>query len=74
MTNGFNFNITGTTNIPVVLEACTNLASSIWMPLQACTLTNGSVSFNGLFLQAPENDAGGFFLGPTTSGFVTLEP
>jgi hypothetical protein len=30
--------------------------------------------FTGLFLQAPENGAGGFFLGPHTSGAVTLEP
>ena len=33
-----------------------------------------TITFNGLFLQAPENDAGGFFLGPNTSGAVTLAP
>jgi hypothetical protein len=36
--------------------------------------TKKTVSFNGLFLQPPENEAGGFFLGPNTSGAVTLEP
>jgi hypothetical protein len=44
--NGFGFNITGTTNIPVVVEACTNLANPIWIPLQTCTLTNGSIHFS----------------------------
>jgi hypothetical protein len=42
----FGFNITGTANIPVVVEACTNLASPIWIPLQAMTLTNGLVHFS----------------------------
>jgi hypothetical protein len=36
--------------------------------------TKKTVSFNGLFLQPPEDEAGGFFLGPNTSGAVTLEP
>jgi hypothetical protein len=44
--NQFGFNITGTANIPVVVEACTNLASPVWIPLQALTLTNGSVHFS----------------------------
>jgi len=44
-TNKFGFNITGTTNIPIVVDACTNLASPVWQPLQSCTLTNGSVYF-----------------------------
>jgi hypothetical protein len=44
-TNQFGFNITGTTNIPIVIEACANLASPVWVPLQSCTLTNGSVYF-----------------------------
>lgn len=43
--NGFAFNIGGTTNIPVVLEACTNLAAPVWQRLAGCTLTNGLVSF-----------------------------
>ena len=37
-------------------------------------VTTKPVAFTGLFLQATENDAGGFFLGPHTSGAVTLEP
>jgi hypothetical protein len=44
--NQFGFNITGTTNIPVVVEACDNLASPIWTPLQTFTLTNGSTYFS----------------------------
>jgi hypothetical protein len=45
-TNCFGFNIKGTTNLPIVLEACTNLASQVWEPLQSCTLTNGSIYFS----------------------------
>ena len=44
--NGFSFNITGTTNIPVVIEACTDLGSSTWIPLQSVSLTNGSFYFS----------------------------
>jgi hypothetical protein len=44
--NQFGFNITGTTNIPIVLEACTNLANSTWILLQSCTLTNGLLYFS----------------------------
>jgi BspA type Leucine rich repeat region (6 copies) len=44
--NGFGFNITGTTNIPLVVEATTNLAGAPWTVLQSCTLTNGSVYFS----------------------------
>jgi hypothetical protein len=44
--NQFGFNITGTTNIPIVIEACTNLSQPVWVPLQSVTLTNGSVYFS----------------------------
>jgi hypothetical protein len=44
--NQFGFTITGTSNIPVVVEACTNLAGAIWTPLFAGTLTNGSLYFS----------------------------
>jgi hypothetical protein len=44
--NQFGFNITGTTNIPIVVEACTDLASSAWTALQGCNLTNGSIYFS----------------------------
>jgi hypothetical protein len=45
-TNGFGFNIVGTPNIPIVVEACTSLTRSTWTPLQTCTLTNGSIYFS----------------------------
>ena len=40
--NQFGFNITNgsTTNIPIVVEACTNLANPVWTPLTNVTLTN----------------------------------
>jgi hypothetical protein len=44
-TNRFGFTITGTANIPIVVEACTNLVCPAWTPLQSCTMTNGSISF-----------------------------
>jgi hypothetical protein len=47
--NRFGFNITGTTNIPVVVEVSTNLASSIWTPVQSVNLTNGSYYFSDPF-------------------------
>ncbi|MGH7953958.1 MAG: hypothetical protein ACREFE_18830 [Limisphaerales bacterium] len=43
--NQFGFNITGTRNIPIVVEASTNLGGT-WTPLQACTVTNGSIYFS----------------------------
>ena len=45
-TNNFGFNITGSTNIPIVVEACTKLGSASWIALQTCTLTNGSLYFS----------------------------
>ena len=44
--NRFGFNIAGTSGIPLVVEACTNLAAPLWVPLQGFTLTNGSVYFS----------------------------
>ena len=44
--NQFGFTITGTSNIPVVVEACTNLAGATWTPLFTGTLTNGSLYFS----------------------------
>jgi hypothetical protein len=44
-TNQFGFNVTGTTNIPIVIEACADLASPVWVSLQSRTLTNGSVYY-----------------------------
>jgi hypothetical protein len=45
-TNRFGFTIAGTPNIPMVVEACTSLAQPAWVPLQSCTLTNGSLYFS----------------------------
>ena len=45
----FGFNITGTANIPVVVESCPNLASPVWTPLSTNTLVNGSFYFSEPF-------------------------
>ena len=42
----FGFDITGTANIPIVVEACANLATPVWTPLQSLTLTNGLFYFS----------------------------
>ncbi len=47
--NQFGFDITGTTNIPIVVEACTNLANPVWISLQSLTLTNGLFYFSEPF-------------------------
>lgn len=43
--DGFNFDITGATNSPVTVEACTNLSVNKWLPLQTTVLTNGTITF-----------------------------
>jgi hypothetical protein len=45
-TNRFGFTITGTSGLVIVVEACTNLANSIWSPLQTITLTSGESYFS----------------------------
>lgn len=45
-TNGFGFTIAGTNNYSVLVEACTNLTSGIWGPLQTGSISNGSLSFS----------------------------
>jgi hypothetical protein len=47
--NKFGFDITGPTNLPIVVEACTNLSSPVWTPVQTGTLTNGSFYFSEPF-------------------------
>jgi hypothetical protein len=42
----FGFNIAGTADIPLVVEACPNLGVQSWVPLQSCTLTNGLIYFS----------------------------
>jgi hypothetical protein len=45
-TNQFGFRIIGTTNIPIVVESCTNFSGTAWVALQSCNLTNGSLYFS----------------------------
>ena len=45
-TNRFGFTITGTSNLVIVVEACTNLAHPIWSPVATNTLTGGSSYFS----------------------------
>ena len=50
-TNRFGFTITGSSNLVIVVEACTNLANPIWTPLGTNTLnifigTNGTSYFS----------------------------
>ncbi len=44
--NLFGFTIAGYTNALVAVDACTNLASPIWQPVQTNTLTGGSAFFS----------------------------
>jgi len=47
--NGFGFNVTGTPDIPLVIEAGTSLAAHSWVSLQSCTLTNGLINFRDAY-------------------------
>ena len=42
----FGFTISWATNIPVVIEACTNLANPAWIPVSTNTLTGGTSDFS----------------------------
>lgn len=44
--NRFGFNIAGAADIPLVVEASNDLGARSWVPLQACTLTNGLIYFS----------------------------
>jgi hypothetical protein len=44
--NQFGFTVSWATNLPVVVEATTNLAHPVWQPLQTNTLTGGSFYFS----------------------------
>jgi hypothetical protein len=44
-TNQFGFNIIGSSNLVILVEACTNLANPIWSPIQTNTLAAGSSYF-----------------------------
>jgi hypothetical protein len=45
-TNQFGFDITGSSNLIIVVEACTNLVNPIWQPVQTNMLTGGSSYFS----------------------------
>ena len=42
----FGFSITGPTNATIVVEACTNLANPVWIPMVTNTLNNGTNFFS----------------------------
>jgi hypothetical protein len=44
--NQFGFNITGPTNVLIVVEACTNLADPVWSPVGTNSLIGGSSHFS----------------------------
>ena len=45
-TNQFGFNINWASGMVVMVQACTNLANSIWSPISTNTLTGGSFYFS----------------------------
>lgn len=45
-TNQFGFTIAGYSDVVFVVEACTNLADPVWLPMQTNTLTGGSAYFS----------------------------
>jgi hypothetical protein len=45
-TNTFGFDITGASNLVVVVQACTNLTDAGWLPVGTNTLTDGSSYFS----------------------------
>jgi hypothetical protein len=45
-TSPFGFNVVGTADIPIVIEASANPGVGSWVQLQSCTLTNGSINFS----------------------------
>ena len=42
----FGFNVAGTTNIPIVVEACTDPTRPHWTAVGTCNLTNGLIYFS----------------------------
>ncbi len=46
LNNQFGFTVSGATNLPIVVEGCTDLVAASWTALQNCTLTNGSIYFS----------------------------
>ena len=46
LANGFSFQISWATNLSVVVEAATNLASPVWTPVATNTLAGGLSAFS----------------------------
>jgi hypothetical protein len=46
LTNAFGFTITGSSNLVIVVEGCTNLANPAWSVVGTNTLTGGSSYFS----------------------------
>jgi hypothetical protein len=44
--NQFGFNLTGASDQVVVVEACTDLANPVWLPVGTNTLTGGTSYFS----------------------------
>ena len=44
--NQFGFNIVGSSNLEVVVEACAGIGSPVWVPIYTNTLTDGSIAFS----------------------------
>jgi hypothetical protein len=48
LTNGFQFSITGSSNLVAVVEACTSLRNPVWVPLATNSLAGGPAQFKDL--------------------------
>ena len=46
LTNAFSFAFTGVSNQTVIVQACTNLANPVWVPVATNTLTGGTSQFS----------------------------
>ena len=44
----FQFEITGPTNLSIVVQTCTNLTNPVWIPLATNALSNGTNYFSDL--------------------------
>ncbi len=44
--NRFGFTVNGAADLPIVVEACTNLANPVWEPVGTNTLTQGAFDFS----------------------------
>jgi hypothetical protein len=79
--NGFGFTISWATNASVVVEAATNLANPVWLPVSANTLTSGTNYFSDpqwtnypmrFYRAAPAFTVGGTVTGLTAGDIVYL--